>query len=306
VSPLAHGRGPGEGGPAGTSEFAAAKLNLGLRVLGRRADGFHDLDSLFVRLDLGDTVVVRVAGDAAGGVGDRLRRAPSGDAWLDRRSLTLGADNLVRRAVAAYRRAAAAAGVALPPLELELIKRIPWGAGLAGGSADAAATLRALAAAWPAPVDLTPLGEALGSDVPFCLSGAAAARVGGRGERVAATTIPPLDLLLVYPGIEVSAGAAFGWWAADPVDVPPPATEALRAGRRVALHNALEPAVAARVPEVGDALAALRGLALGPVAMSGSGSTCFAWAADAAAAAAGARELADRRPAWWVRAVRAR
>jgi len=293
--------------------MAAAKLNLGLRVLGRRGDGFHDLDSLFVRLELADALALRAAADPGGTApgagqctptGDRLVRAPSGDAWLDDRPLTLGPDNLVLRAVAAYRGAAVAAGVAVPPVELELVKRIPWGAGLAGGSADAAATLRAVAAAWPAGVDLPALGETLGSDVPFCLSGAGAARVGGRGERIVAAEVPPLDLLLVYPGVEVSAGAAFGWWAADRVDVPPPDEGALRSGRRVPLHNALEPAVAARVPAVRDALAELRALGVGPVAMSGSGSTCFAWALDAAAASRAARDLSERRPDWWVRAVR--
>lgn len=307
--------GPAARGPSGVREAAPAKLNLGLRVLGRRGDGFHDLDSLFVHLDLADTVAVRVASDAGAAAarhaasevtpaGDRLLRAPSGDAWLDDRPLTLGPDNLVLRAVARYRLAAAATGVVVPPLELELVKRIPWGAGLAGGSADAAATLRAMAAAWPARVELPALGESLGSDVPFCLSGAGAARVGGRGERVVAAAVPPLDLVLVYPGAEVSAGAAFGWWAVDRVDVPPPDEEALRAGRRVPLHNALEPAVAARVPAVRDALAELRALGMGPVAMSGSGSTCFAWAADAASASRAARDLGQRRPEWWVRAVR--
>ena len=310
-------RGEGTAGATGHAahayEAAPAKLNLGLRVLGRRDDGFHDLDSLFVRLDLADTLVVRSAAGARGPVprmgsrptaGDRLIRVPSGDAWLDDRPLTLGPDNLVLRSVEAYRRAAAAVGVAVPPAELDLVKRIPWGAGLAGGSADAAATLWAVAAAWPAPVDLLAIGTSLGSDVPFCLSGVAAARVGGRGERVVPTELPPLDLLLVYPGTEVSAGAAFGWWAADPVDVPSPDEAALRAGRPAPLHNALEPVVAARVPAVREALAELRALGVGPVAMSGSGSTCFAWTADAPAAAMAARELAGRRPGWWVRAAR--
>jgi len=310
---------PGEGGasPGGAApsmrEVAPAKLNLGLRVLGRRDDGFHDLDSLFVRLELADTVGVRARAEAGGTMsaddrrapgGDRLVRVPSGDAWLDDRPLTLGSDNLVLRAVEAYRRAAAAVGVVVPPAELELVKHIPWGAGLAGGSADAAATLRAVAAAWPARVDLAALGEMLGSDVPFCLAGGAAARVGGRGERLVTTEVPPLDLLLVCPGAEVSAGAAFGWWAADPVDVPAPDEQALRAGRRVPLHNALEPAVAAHVPAVREALVELRALGMGPVAMSGSGSSCFAWAADASAAELAARELAVRRPDWWVRAAR--
>jgi len=311
---------PGAASAAGrvAVETAPAKLNLGLRVLGRRGDGFHDLDSLFVRLDLADVVTLRAApvgarvgadggaGDtpADAGSADRLDRLPSGDAWLDERPLSLGPDNLVLRAVAAYRRSAAAVGVAVPAVEIELVKRIPWGAGLAGGSADAAAALRATAALWPADVDLPALGAALGSDVPFCLAGTGAARVGGRGERVVPFELPPFDVLLVYPAVEVATAAAFGWWASEPVDVPVPDDWALRAGERVPLHNALEAAVAARVPAVAEALAELRALSLGPVAMSGSGSTCFALAADAAATADAARALARRRTDWWVRAVR--
>lgn len=299
-------------------ETAPAKLNLGLRVLGRRRDGFHDLDSLFVRLDLADVVTLRAApagarvgADAAtgdtpadAGSSDRLDRLRSGDAWLDERSLSLGPDNLVLRALAGYRRAAAAVGVEVPAVEVDLVKRIPWGAGLAGGSADAAAALRAVATLWPADVDLPALGAALGSDVPFCLAGTGAARVGGRGEHVVPFELPPLDVLLVYPAVEVATAAAFGWWASAPVDVPAPDDRALRAGERVPLHNALEGAVAARVPAVAEAIAELRTLGLGPVAMSGSGSTCFALAADAAATADAARALARRRKDWWVRAVR--
>lgn len=282
-------------------EAAPAKLNLGLRVLGRRPDGFHELDSLFVRLDLADSVTLRPA-SAAGG--DAVTRAPAGDDWLDGRPLDTGGGNLVTRALVAYRRAAAARGVAVPPVAAGLVKRIPWGAGLAGGSADAAATLRGAAKLWPAGVDLPALGAELGSDVPFCLAGVPAARVGGRGESVAEVDLPPLALVLVYPAVEVSAASAFGWWAVEPVDVPPPAEADLRAGRRPEPRNALEGPVAARVPPVADALAALRSLRLGPVAMSGSGSTCFLLASDAAAAQAAARELRDRRPDWWVRAAR--
>ncbi len=307
-----------EVGTGYAEESAPAKLNLGLRVLGRRRDGFHDLDSLFVRLDLADVLRLRSAptterdagdrieGDEPGGAvsADRLERLPAGDAWLDPRPLSLGPGNLVLRAVAAYRRSAAAVGVAVPPVAVDLVKRIPWGAGLAGGSADAAAALRAAAALWPAEVDLPALGAALGSDVPFCLAGAGAARVGGRGEHVVPFELPPFDVLLVYPGVEVATAAAFGWWAGAPVDVPSPDDRALRLGARVPLHNALEPAVAARVPAVADALAALRALGVGPVAMSGSGSTCFALVGDPAVAADAARALTWRRPDWWVRAVR--
>jgi len=283
----------------GVRTRAPAKLNLGLRVLGRRADGFHALDSLFVRLDLADAVALRPAG-----VADQLERRAAGDPWLDPRPLGTGPDNLVLRALAAYRSAARTAGVAVPPVAAELEKRIPWGAGLAGGSADAAATLRAAAALWPADVDLPDLAAALGSDVPFCLADLAAARVGGRGEAIVPVDLPPLHLVLVYPDVEVATGPAFAWWAADPVDVAPPDEAALRAGRRPSLANALEAPVARRVPAVAAALAALRALSLGPVAMSGSGSTCFAVAVDAASAAEAVAHLQADHPDWWVRAAR--
>jgi 4-diphosphocytidyl-2-C-methyl-D-erythritol kinase len=295
---------------------AAAKLNLGLRVVGRRSDGFHELDSLFVRLDLADTLGVRIADEAAfgdvpvadGAAGDRLRRVAAGDAWLDRRPLPTGADNLVLRALAAYRSAARIHGVQVPPLAAELVKRIPWGAGLAGGSADAAAALRAAAALCPATVDLMALAVGLGSDVPFCLAGHAAARVGGRGEDLRPIELPTFDLVLVYPGVEVSTAHAFGWWAAEGRDVDPPDEAGLRArrpsGRLPRVANALEGPVAARVPQVAAALALLRDLGCGPVAMSGSGSTCFALVADGAAAAASAAAVAERRPDWWVQAAR--
>jgi 4-diphosphocytidyl-2-C-methyl-D-erythritol kinase len=294
--------------PASAVEvFGAAKLNLGLRVVGRRSDGFHDLDSLFVRLGLGDTVTLRLADDD-GAVDDRLRRVPAGDAWLDRRPLPTGADNLVLRALAAYRSAARAHGVQVPPLVAELVKRIPWGAGLAGGSADAAATLRAAAALCPAGVDLMALATRLGSDVPFCLAGYPAARVGGRGEVLRRVDLPSFDLVLVYPGVEVATGPAFDWWASDGHDVDPPDEAGLRAprtgGRSPRLANALEAPVAARVPQVAAALALLRSLEFGPVAMSGSGSTCYALVGDAAAAEAAAAAVAERRPDWWVRATR--
>ena len=274
-------------------EPAPAKLNLGLRVVGRRPDGFHDLDSLFARLAVADTVALRTRED---GSGDTLRRLPAGVPTLDDRSLTLGPDTRVLRAGAASRAAAALAGVHVAPQAVTLTKRIPWGAGLAGGSADAAATLRALARAWPAGVALGPLAERLGSDVPFCLADVRAARVQGRGERVRPVELPEVHLVLANPGVGIAAGDAFRWWGEDPVDVGAP--------RFPAIANALEPGVVRRVPPVAAALAALRALGVGPAAMSGSGSTCFALTADAATAAAAALELGRTQPTWWVLATR--
>lgn len=255
-------------------ERAPAKLNLGLRVVGRRPDGFHALDSLFAHLDLADGLDAALAPVAGPAADDRLERRASGDAWLDGRELPLGPDNLVLRAFAAVRNALAGE---LSPVHAVLAKRVPWGAGLGGGSADAAAALRAAARLAPEPFDAAPLAEALGSDVPFCLTQVPVARVGGRGEEVAPLALPPRTVVLVHPGVPVAAADAYRWWAAAPVDVAPmdEAIDAWRRGAALALANALEPGVVARVPEVAAALAELRRHATGSVAMSGSGSTCL-------------------------------
>jgi 4-diphosphocytidyl-2-C-methyl-D-erythritol kinase len=304
-------------------ERAPAKLNLGLRVVGRRPDGFHALDSLFAHLDLADELDVAIGpgvvigpgaaigpdapNDApSGAAADRLERRTVGDGWLDGRSLPLGSDNLVLRAFAAAR---AALDGALPPVHAVLAKRVPWGAGLGGGSADAAAALRAAQRLAPASFDAAPLAEALGSDVPFCLTRTPVARVGGRGEEVVPLALPERTVVLVHPGVPVAAADAYRWWAAAPVDVAPmdEAIDAWRRGEPLPLANALEPGVAVRVPEVTAALAELRAHVGGPVAMSGSGSACYAVVADRADGLAVAAAVAARRPGWWVRvAVAAR
>jgi 4-diphosphocytidyl-2-C-methyl-D-erythritol kinase len=271
--------------------LASAKVNLGLRVLRRRDDGFHDLDSVMVRLDLADELVVERA--AAGA--DRLARLPSGD-LLDAVGLPLDGRNLVLRAVAAYREAL---GGSLPALAVSLRKRIPLAAGLGGGSSDAAALLRLVAAHWPGPVDLPHLAAALGSDVPFFLHGAPAARARGRGERLEPVEIPPTSLLLVHPGVGVAASDAYRWWRGRRAERVPWAG--------LDLANDLEPGVVEAVPAVDEVLATLRGSGLGPVAMSGSGSTCYAvLGADGAAeaAAAAVAERLGRQRGWWARVVR--
>ncbi len=284
-------------------ERAPAKLNLGLRVIGRRPDGFHELDSLFALLDVADELTLSVRGQASEPPGDRLTRQPAGDPWLDGRPLALDGDNLVRRAVEAYR--GVAVPMRVPGVEAVLTKRVPWGAGLGGGSADAAATLRAVARLAPAAVPLEPIAEALGSDVPFCLGGHRAARVGGRGETIAPLTVPPLPVVLVHPPVQVAAADAFRWWAAAPVDTSA-MDEGLAAwagGDRWPLVNALEPGVASRVAPVAEALEGLRALGVGPVAMSGSGSTCYVVVADGEIAEGVATRLRSRWPGWWVRAA---
>lgn len=264
---------------------AHAKVNLGLSVLGRRPDGFHEVDTLLVRLALHDTLTLT---PAAAGVRLEVRGADLG---------ITPTQNLAYRAAELYLGAAAKArGVVI-----ELTKRIPAAAGLGGGSADAGAVLRGLARLYPADVDLPGLAAQLGSDVPFFAADLKAARAAGRGETLAPLDVPELHLVLVNPGVGVSAGAAY---AALERATPPLEQGAILArlarGDAPGYVNALEAGVVGLEPVVGEVLNALRRTDLGGVLMSGSGSTCFGLARGRAAADAVAARLARHYPAWWV------
>ena len=275
---------------------APAKVNLYLHVTGRRADGYHELDSLIAFAGVGDTVTVGPADDLSlavdGPFAGRLPPAP---------------DNLVLRAA---RRLARAAGVEAAAA-ITLTKRLPVASGLGGGSADAAATLRALARLWDLPADDGPLKDlalGLGADVPACLGGACAF-VGGIGERLRpAPPLPPAWLVLANPGVPLATAAVFAGRAgafsrpAPFDDVPADATglAALLAARR----NDLTEAATARAPAVGEALAALEAEAGSLLArMSGSGATCFALFAGAGEAQGAAKRIATAHPGWWVAAA---
>lgn len=198
--------------------LAPAKLNLTLAVVGRRADGYHDLHSVFVPLALADRLSLAPLGPGPGaatvpaGAGDTLHVEGHDPGPL--------ADNLVLRAIAAAR---SAVGVGpgrppTPPLAARLDKRIPVAAGLGGGSSDAAAALDGALEAWGA--DLDPdrrmaIAASVGSDVPFFLAGGPAL-VEGRGERVTALAGPrgPVGVLLVTPALPVRTPDVFEAFAA--------------------------------------------------------------------------------------------
>ncbi|MGB8931349.1 MAG: 4-(cytidine 5'-diphospho)-2-C-methyl-D-erythritol kinase [Anaeromyxobacteraceae bacterium] len=182
------------------STLAPAKVNLVLRVGPLRADGFHDVDSLMVPLDLGDEVEVRVAA-RAGTVTCRVPRHPGLD----------GAGNLAARAAEAFRhRFGVDRAVAI-----RITKRTPVTAGLGGGSSDAAAVIRCLARAFGIrdAAALEAVALEIGSDVPFFL-GPGPAWAAGRGERLKPSKVPTLDLVLVYPtdpALAIRAGDAYRW-----------------------------------------------------------------------------------------------
>lgn len=286
----------GAGGAGAVALRAAAKINLGLHVVAKRGDGFHEIDSLLARLDLADEVEVVRAGAGVGG------EVAFADERLAREPLAMDERNLMVRAARAYLAAAGEPGGAV----LRVRKRIPLAAGLGGGSSDAAATLRALARLYPSSVELAPLAARLGSDVPFFLLDAPAARARGRGERLEPLELPTRWVVLANPGVGVGAGDAYG--ALQTFSARLPLVEvraALAEGLEPPYRNALQAGVALAHREVREALAALRGEGLKGVLMSGSGATCFGLAPSGAEAEAAAARLRAAHPSWWVTAARA-
>ncbi|MBV9523434.1 MAG: 4-(cytidine 5'-diphospho)-2-C-methyl-D-erythritol kinase [Alphaproteobacteria bacterium] len=275
---------------------APAKINLYLHVLARRADGYHELDSLVAFADIADTVEVR----AASGLSLAIE-GPFGGALRDNPG-----DNLVLRAA---RRLAERAGIAADAA-LTLIKRLPVASGIGGGSSDAAATLRGLCRLWRLSVPdaaLAELAGALGADVPVCLFGRPA-WVGGVGSDIeSAPELPPLGIVLANPAVALATPAVFqarrgafsssGRFAERPRD-----TDALIASL-ASRRNDLTEAAIGIVPEIAQVLQALQaspGMRL--ARMSGSGATCFALYQSREAARHAAAELAATRPGWWIAA----
>ncbi|WP_343526802.1 4-(cytidine 5'-diphospho)-2-C-methyl-D-erythritol kinase [Sphingomonas sp.] len=272
-------------------ETAPAKINLALHVRRRRTDGYHKLETLFAFCRDGDVVTVEPAGTGAttltltGPFAALLQGEPP-------------ADNLVLRAAAGFVSRFGIAG----HHAITLDKHLPVASGIGGGSADAAATLRALARMHGMASDhpeLFALAASLGADVPACLLGRTAL---GRGKGDALRPLAPMGdrpVLLVNPGVGVSTAAVFGRW--DGVD-----RGALAEGEVMTVaaagRNDLEPPARAIAPQI-DAVLALLEAAPGVILsrMSGSGATCFAIfdtvdARDAAARAARAQD-------WWTLAT---
>jgi 4-diphosphocytidyl-2-C-methyl-D-erythritol kinase len=263
--------------------WAPAKVNLFLEVLGRRPDGYHDLATLMITVGLFDSLEFRES------------RSRQVRLECDLPGLSTGPDNLVCRAAELIRaRFGVSAGV-----DVRLSKRIPLQAGLAGGSSDAAATLAGLDALWrlglPAH-ELGRLGAELGSDVTFFFFGPAAWCT-GRGEIVEPLKPGgPLDLVLACPSVGLSTAGVFGALTAGGAAVDGLAVRrALAAGDPVEigrhLHNRLQGPAERLCPAVAHWRERLEGLAPAGVLMSGSGSTVFALARDAAEALRMARAL---------------
>lgn len=262
--------------PRGLVVPAPAKLNLFLHVTGRRADGYHTLESLFVALDFGDTV--------------RLSRRDDGAIHRTRdvAGVAAEADLAVRAARALQQEAGTGQGV-----DIAIDKRIPLGGGLGGGSSDAASVLLGLNRLWRLGLpraELMRIGLALGADVPFFVFGAPAiAR--GIGERLTAVSLPPLWATVVAPPVAVPTASIFA---------APELTRATPSAKMDVFsegygRNDLQAVAVARFPDIARALAQLA-LRSPSARMTGSGGCVFAWFASEAEASAALAAAMDAVP----------
>lgn len=255
-----------------------AKINLALHVRGKRPDGYHELETLFAFVDAGDVLTARP------GAADRVTMSGEFAQQLDD---PFG--NLVARALARLPRPGG--------LEVHLEKKLPVAAGLGGGSADAGAVFRIVAALHGLPDDWCERAAGLGADVPACVDSLTA--IGrGTGTRLERTddSLRGTPVLLVNPRIPLSTATVFQAW--DEVDRGPlpqgDARAVAEAGR-----NDLEAGAIACCGAIADVLAALRNTPTWLVRMSGSGATCFALYHSISARDASAARLAQEHPQWW-------
>jgi len=275
---------------------APAKINLTLRVLARRADGYHDLESLVAFANLSDTLTLQLGGSDALEVTGPFE-GPSGPV----------SGNLVLKALAAMRQRID--GLIAGHFRLE--KNIPVAAGLGGGSADAAAALRLLARANDITLDDSRLCEAaleIGADVPVCI--ASQARImRGVGEMLSPPLdLPPMSAILVNPGISLATRDVFARFSASasnskPIANPPSSFDALIEWLAQYDNDLTKPASAYAPVIVGvlSTLNASKGVLL--ARMSGSGACCFALFSTGDEAAAAARLIQAEHKDWWVCAV---
>jgi 4-diphosphocytidyl-2-C-methyl-D-erythritol kinase len=276
---------------------APAKINLFLEILRRRSDGYHDIDTVFHQISLADRLILRPTFEE-----DRLSVTGA--------ALTQGPDNLAMRALAAARNA----GYTVPPLALSLAKKTPIGAGLGGGSADAAAVLRGLAQFLPASqrarflkTDAPELGATLGADVPFFLGGGTSV---GTGTGTDLKPVRPAGrprkywFALIFPGVSVSTPWAYKRLRFPLTNIRRSRTleDAFYSRKPAAfwaplLFNRLEEVVLPAFPAVARAKRALLKAGCLAALMSGSGSSVFGPVADEASGRKILKNL-ERGPRW--------
>ncbi|HVK90703.1 MAG TPA: 4-(cytidine 5'-diphospho)-2-C-methyl-D-erythritol kinase [Mycoplana sp.] len=287
---------PDDGMAFAITEPAPAKINLALHVVGQRADGYHLLNMLVTFTRFGDRVSVAPAGT------DRLtisgRFAPQlGDG--------AGSNNLVLRARDRLREALARKNVVAPPVHLHLEKNLPIASGIGGGSADAAATLRALIRHWAVDMparELADLALELGADVPMCLA-ARPLVARGIGEKITLLeTLPSFAMVLVNPLVGVATPEIFRRLAErhnPPLALADPDAGGWLAAMR-GMRNDLEAPARVLCPEIDAVRSGLERTNPALVRMSGSGATCFGLYDTIAAARDAAAALEKAHPEWFV------
>lgn len=279
-----------------TTEKACAKVNLYLQIVGRRPDGYHLIDSLFVFLAIGDELTIS--------------DAPKLTLELDGPFAFQLGDNSGNLVMTAAERLARISGVERGAA-LKLTKNLPVAAGLGGGSSDAAAALRGLRTHWDLALtdsELMDMALDLGADVPACVV-QSSALVSGVGEVVQPIAgLPEFWMVLVNPGVELSTAQVFAAYKDSgralsipaPLDAMPDRLEGV-IDELAARGNDLELAACGLAPAVAEVLTELQDFKDSLIVrMSGSGATCFALFATEAAAEKAATALAGRHPDWWV------
>ncbi|MDH5489984.1 MAG: 4-(cytidine 5'-diphospho)-2-C-methyl-D-erythritol kinase [Rhodospirillaceae bacterium] len=286
-----------------TNQKANAKINLYLHVTGKRNDGYHTLDSLVVFADIGDNISVSSNNEenkiTLSITGPFAKEIPSGED-----NLVVGAAKFLQQ------RYSITAGA-----NISLEKNLPPASGVGGGSADAAATIRALANLWK--IDLNQENESefnkvlahdLGADVPVCLKNKNVF-MGGIGEIFTpAPALPPFWMVLANPGRKVSTPDVFsgrkGAFSKSAIFNERPAGLNEFVEIIATQNNDLFASAVELAPEIKDVISALEKLDGALLTrMSGSGATCFAIFASADAAHAGARQIADKYPGWWAQSA---
>ena len=268
------------------AEHAPAKINLYLRVAGKRADGYHELDSIFLPITWSDYVRLET----------RPADTQSVSLHCDQQSIADAKSNLAARAATSFMREFLINAAVL----IDLRKRIPMGAGLGGGSSDAGAVLRMMSRIFrvPAGARLAKLAVELGADVPFFLD-PRPARVRGIGERIEPIpAMPRLHLVVVVPGVEVPTAGVFKdlkreeWSGA----LPDSELASIQSGEISAIHtvNDLFAPAIRQVPEIASLRALLEEEGARPVAMSGSGGAVFGLYANAESAQQSAARIHGR------------
>ncbi|MEO9340021.1 4-(cytidine 5'-diphospho)-2-C-methyl-D-erythritol kinase [Mesorhizobium sp. SB112] len=278
-------------------EHAPAKVNLALHVTGRRADGYHLLDSLIVFTAHGDRLTFSPAQrDSFSVTGPFSASVPN-----DEGNLVLRARVLLREAFPEARK----------PVSIALEKNLPVASGIGGGSSDAAATLRALARHWGLEGQdrIDAIALSLGADVPMCLTGRPLLASGIGDIMQPLNSFPELNLVLVNPGIALSTPAVFKALQSTDNAPLPALPSALDFTALIewleTTRNDLQDAATQIVPEIGDSLSALRTNGSAFARMSGSGATCFGLFENAENAAKAAASISEAQPDWFVSSTKA-